>query len=70
MSKPGFITIVDINERFGVKLTTGFIVETLGVEPDEQDKRSLLWREERFRPICNAFSDHIVRCAEVEYDEL
>lgn len=64
MSKPGFITIADINKRFDLKLTTGFIIDNLGVPADDQDKRSVLWRDAKWSTICKQFSVYVRDCVE------
>ena len=53
------MNVSDISESLGIKLTTDFIVDTLGVDPDGKDKRATLFEERKFPDIKQALIEHI-----------
>lgn len=52
------ITIKTIQARLGVAVTGEFIVETLGVQPVEKEKRSVFWTEAQYIEIVDKLIAH------------
>ena len=57
------MNVSDISESLGFKVTTEFIVNTLGVKPDDKDKRATLFAESKFEDIQEALIKHIGLCS-------
>ena len=57
------MNVSDISESLGFKVTTEFIVNTLGVTPDDKDKRATLFAESKFEDIQEALIKHIGLCS-------
>jgi len=51
-----------IGDRIGITMTNEFINEVLKVKPDAQQKKSMLYSEDTFVKICDAFEGHVARC--------
>ena len=56
------MNVSDISESLGFKVTTEFIVNTLGIKPDDKDKRATLFAESKFEDIQEALIKHIGSC--------
>lgn len=57
------MNVSDISESLGFKVTTEFIVNTLGINPDDKDKRATLFAESKFEDIQEALMAHIGSCS-------
>lgn len=53
------ITIKTIQARTGVPVTGEFIIETLGVQPVDKEKRSVFWSEAQYPEIVDKLCVHL-----------
>lgn len=48
--------VVSLNAALGMSLTTGFVEKTLGIPPDETDRRAVFWNADKYPAICDALA--------------
>lgn len=60
------LTLPQIQESLGIKLTGNFITDALGIVPAERDKRAVLFSPDQFDAIKAALIEHVEGCEPVD----
>lgn len=54
----------DVQSMIGIKITAEYIVDTLGIEPFERDKRALFWSRDQVAEIAQGIRNRMLELAE------